>query len=409
MRRLAMLLALAPALLQAAPWQFDTPLAVTAAVGPGIFHHLESAGRRNIAVSGGRVAIAWEDARDGTPRIHLASKALDGGGFVEVPVILSGTGEAYEPSLAGLGDGRYALAWEEDGATAIRLLGIDPRGRVRLGEVRLLSKAPAGQVSLWADGSDLRVVWAERHGRFQQIRYARLAADALQLRAPGDACAVDGEPLRADQLYPTVAATAQRTLVAWEDRRPGHTIILAAQAAAGKDCDFSAPFLVSEQPADRKAPYGKGHGVARVALAVHGADGVFAAWADKRDHRQGYDIFGAALRPDASAAPNQRLQDDFGGISQQWHPTLAGLPDGRLVAAWDDKREGNADLVLSWAEDGGWSDDLPVPGASGPGEQQQPAMTLDRAGRLHLAWVERDRPGGPTRLRYLVGVPAAAE
>lgn len=59
----------------ATPWQFEKPVAVTAVTGPGIFHHLESSGRRNIAVSANSVAVAWEDERDGTPRIYLAQNA----------------------------------------------------------------------------------------------------------------------------------------------------------------------------------------------------------------------------------------------------------------------------------------------------------------------------------------------
>jgi hypothetical protein len=140
-----------------------------------------------------------------------------------------------------------------------------------------------------------------------------------------------------------------------------------------------------------------------VALAGFGDGRALAAWEDKRDFRHGYDIYGAELGADGRYGANVRIQDDFGELSQQRHVALAGDSSGRLIAAWDDTREGNADLVLSWREEGAWSDDLLVPVASGPGEQQQPTIALDGEGRLHLAWIERPSVGAPTRLRYAVG------
>ena len=59
--------------------------------------------------------------------------------------------------------------------------------------------------------------------------------------------------------------------------------------------------------------------------------------------------------------------------------------------------------MLSWYEDGGWSDDWPLPGASGSGVQSNPTVTLDREGNLHVAWVERDDVDGATRLKYGFG------
>ena len=56
----------------ASPWTFTSPESVTPTVGTGVFHHLESAGRKNIAVSDGTVAVAWEDNRDRTSDVWMA-------------------------------------------------------------------------------------------------------------------------------------------------------------------------------------------------------------------------------------------------------------------------------------------------------------------------------------------------
>ncbi|MDH3948186.1 MAG: hypothetical protein OEU74_04420 [Gammaproteobacteria bacterium] len=384
--------------LQAQPWEFAEPVAITATSGKGIFHHLESSGRRNIAVSAGTVAVAWEDDRDGTPRIYLARKARQAGGF-SAEVKISGNGEAYEPSLVALDQNLFALAWEEDARIHARL--VSPAGP---GPVVIVADTNATQASLAIHGQQLLLIYSQAEGRYGRIWFQRLAVDGQTLR-PQQRCPVDAETVKDDQLYPVAVSLGDRTLVAWEDRRPGHTIIMAAQNSKQAPCRFTAPQRISERPPGPRMPYGKGHGVARVALDSYGANRALAAWADKRDFREGYDIYAADYEggDERLFGPNIKVQDTFGGFAQQWHTTVAGHPAGRLVVAWDDNRDGNADIVLSWREDDGWSDDLAVPGAAGPGEQNHPTISLDREGNLHLAWIERATVGGPTRLRYMFG------
>lgn len=383
---------------QAQPWEFGHPVEVTATHGAGIFHHLESSGRRNIAVSAETVAVVWEDNRDGTPRIYMARKGRKAKGF-SAEVKISSNGEAYEPSLVALDNNRFALAWEEDARIHVRL--VTPAG---LGQVVVLGDPNAFQASLTTHGQQLLLVYSQGEARYGRIWLQRLAVDGLKLR-PQQRCAVDGKPAKDDQLYPTAVSLGDGIIVAWEDRRPGHTIIMAAQNSNQKPCRFSAPQRISERPPGPRMPYGKGHGVARVALDRYGPNGVLAAWADKRDFREGYDIYAADYQAGNQRlfGANLRVQDTFGGFAQQWHATVAGHPSGRLVVAWDDNRDGNSDIMLSWREDEGWSDDLVVAGAAGAGEQNHPSVSLDRDGNLHLAWIERKTVGGPTRLRYLFG------
>jgi hypothetical protein len=392
---------LAPGLTFAQPWTFGEPIAVTGSAGPGVFHHLESAGRRNIAVSGDTVGVVWEDNRDGTPRVYLARKGADAEGFRELRI--SGDAEAYEPSLVGLGGDRFVLAWEEGGQVLARVVGPDGPGPAS----RLSTEAGA-QASLAMDGARVLALWSERAGPVARIRAARLEVGADGGLVVLAACPVDPEPPAADQLYPAAATVAGRAVAAWEDRRAGHTVIMAGVAEPGRPCRFERPQRISEDPPGPQMPYGKGHGVARVALGADGETGLLAAWADKRHFREGYDVYAARYLPGEDRfGDNVRVQDAFGGLARQWHVAVAGAAGAGPVVAWDDDREGNPDVMLSWPEAGGWSDDLPIPGASGPSEQTHPAVALDGAGRLHTAWVERETRGGPTRLRYLLGRPAA--
>jgi len=383
---------------QAQPWEFGEVIEITAKSGAGVFHHLESAGRHNIAVADDVVAVTWEDNRDGTPRIYLARKDRHADGFSD-EVKISGSGEAFEPSLVALQHNRFALAWEEAGRIQARLA--TPTG---LGPIVVLGEINASQASLAMHGQQLVLLYSQVEGRYGRIRLQYLEADGLTLR-PRQGCPVDSDAVQDEQLYPTAVSLGDRLIIAWEDRRLGHTIIMASQNSNGAACRFSVPQRISERPPGPSMPYGKGHGVARVALAGYANRRALAAWADKRNFREGYDIYAADYQGGEARlfGPNVKVQDSFGGFAQQWHVTVAGHPRGTLVVAWDDNRDGDTNIILSWREDDDWSDDLVVPGAAGPGEQNHPTIHLDEEGNLHLAWVERATIDGPTRLRYLFG------
>ena len=274
----------------AAPWSFDAPLAVTTPPPQTtVFHHLDSSGRRNIAAADGTVAIAWEDDGDGTPRIYLAHKAYEEARFATA-LQVSGANEAFEPSILALGGKRFAVAWEEDGQVWARLVQIGDAPVP--GPLLKISPASGAQASLANDGDGILVVWSEREGRFGRIRALRLGTDGLNL-TPGKGCPVDTVPPIDEQLYPSGAVLQGRLVVAWEDRRPRHTIIMAAIETKPASCRFSAPVRISAKPPGRNLPYGAGHGVSRVALDRVGNERLFAAWADKRDFRHGYDIWGS--------------------------------------------------------------------------------------------------------------------
>ncbi|MFP5506394.1 MAG: hypothetical protein ACLGH6_09365, partial [Gammaproteobacteria bacterium] len=221
---------LLPLVSVAAPWQFDAPVAVTRHTGPKVFHHLESAGRRSIAVSGESVAIVWEDNRDGTPRIYLALKALGDAGFTERAAAISGAGDAYEPAIAALPGDRFAVAWEEDEQIRVRLVTAQA-----VGPVLSLGKG-AAQASLTALGNDVLLVGAVREKRFSRIRLHHLQVGEELKLTETVACPVDAEPPQDEQLYPALAVTSRQLVVAWEDRRPGHTIIMAARSPAESLC-----------------------------------------------------------------------------------------------------------------------------------------------------------------------------
>jgi hypothetical protein len=264
--------------------------------------------------------------------------------------------------------------------------------------VRLSSAGSQPGISRY--GNDVIVVWSERAGRYGQIRMAGVVIGDNAEPVVQENCPADVAEAMDEQLYPAATEVAGELVIAWEDRRLGHTIIMAAH---GKPCKLSVPVRISEAIEQRSVTYGKGHGVSRVALTTYGADRVLATWADKRDFREGYDIYAAVYQTGSGFGKNMRVQDEFGGVARQWHPTAAGHADGSLVVVWTDEREGNSDLMLSSYDGSEWSEDMPLPGASGAGEQGHPSIIFDDTGRLHIAWIERDERNSPTRLKYMTG------
>lgn len=377
----------------AAPWEFGAPFEV-APEQPGVFHQLDSSGRKHVAVSGDTVAVVWEESRAGATQVNAAFKPFAERVFHVVRV--SAGANAGAPVAAAVGGGRFVLAWEQDGAVWVRAAEAAALGP----PLRLAGNA--GQPSLAVLDGNVVAVWSEEVNRHPRIRLAHLGIEGQALRLDGAARDVDGAPPRAGQLYPDVALTPAGVAVAWEDRRHGHTVLLHAFARDGKR--FSRPAILNEQPPKRSEAYGKGTGVARVVLARHGARGVAAVWLDKRNFLEGYDVFAGFARDGARFGKNQKVQDDFGNNISQWHAALAADASGRVAVAWDDDRDGNADLWLAWpVRAGAWSENLALPAASGPGQQSSPAIAFDAAGNLHLAWIERATPETPTRLRYAAG------
>ncbi|MEW6414794.1 MAG: hypothetical protein AB1482_06015 [Pseudomonadota bacterium] len=369
-----------------AGWSWSEPLTVNSAPGANIFPHLESANRQGIAVSGGTVGVVWEDNRSGAPQCYLALKPAKARVFQRE--IRLGTQECYEPVVLALDGGRFLAAWEEAGKVYAQVW---PQGR------RLqLAGAGAAQVTLARGGGALYAAWAEQAGRFRRIVVATLTetrgALAVRSAQPVEAA----EPID-EQGWPALAVAGDGTLaVAWEDRRHRHTVPMVSHR---RDGGFTPPVRLTDIKSG-SAPdgLGAGTGAMRPTLARWGERGLVAVWLDKRDFLSGYDVYAAFDPGTRSFGRNHKVQDSFGDNMAQWHALV--VSDGtRLVALWDDARDGTPDVWLSAWDGEAFGDDVAVPGAHGPGAQSDPVATLDAKGMLHVAWLDRDA-AGVTRVRY---------
>ena len=377
-------------------WVFDSRVAVTATPVAGVYHHLDGAGRKHIAVTAESVALAWEDNRSGAPQIYVARKSLAETGFAEALRASDGS-EAYEPSLAAIDGDRYLLAFEQDGAVFARLLTRDG-----LAEAARLSVAAASQVSIAGFGDRAFASWSERAAAGWFIRVATLRFDSANRVLVDSVHSVEADGLHSPVLFPAIAANAAGVCVAWEDRRAGHTRLLVSHA--GDAATFAEPRALNEFFSERNQ-YDRGSGVTRVSLASFGQDEILAAWMDKRRSNAGYGIF-AALGTGGGEifGPNEKVHGEEGDRQPHYNPSTAGNPAGDFVVAWDDFRRGDSDVWISaYNDDLEWSEDYAPPVASGEGEQSHPSVVLDERHNLHLLWLDRSRPDGPSRLWYSLG------
>ena len=386
----ALLLATLALPVHASTWTWSEALTVNTTRSAAIFPHIESANRRPVAVSGKTVAVVWEDNRNGTPHCYLAMKT--GASFA--PEILLSRAECFEPAIVAVPGGRFVAAWEEGGRVHAQVL---PGGK----PVALSDKTSA-QATLAVRGNAVYAAWAEQAGRHRRIVVAELAVAGKRALRVTSANPVEAAEPADEQGWPALAVANDGTLVvAWEDRRHRHTVPMVSHSEDGRH--FATPARLSDHASGSVDGLGAGTGAMRPTLAASGENGVVAAWLDKRDFLSGYDVYVAFDPGTRRFGANLKAQDSFGDNMAQWHAQVVTDSSGRIVALWDDARDGTPDVWLSeWAGDA-FGDDFTLPAASGPGEQSDPAAVFDDAGALHLVWLERDEAG--TRIRYARGTP----
>lgn len=358
---------------------------------PGVFHHLDASGRNSLAVAGASVGLVWEDNRSGAPGCYLALKGAGANGFREFPF---GQGECFEPAIAALDADRFLLIWEDDGGVNTSIADSSGPGPA----TKLADSSGQGSIAFHARFGAF-AAWSAPDGRWRRVWLAPLQIAGRQITAC-PARPADTMPATDDQTFPVLAAAAQGLTVAWEDRRHGHTVIFSSQSQDAKT--WSAPTRVSGNPTGKaQGNLGRGTGAMRPVLVPFG-NRLAAAWLDKRDFLSGYDVYAALTGKDGDGmrfGKDQKAQDSFGDAIAQWHVAAAGNARGELILAWDDERDGTADIWLTRLTAAGYGENFTLPAAAGPGQQSDPAIALDAAGNLHLAWIERGEDGA-SRLRY---------
>lgn len=263
--------------------------------------------------------------------------------------------------------------------------------------------------SLASDDDAVALVWAATSDATGTNIFAASSTDAGRtFSAPVRVNAVDGEATVNGEQPPRVVfergPDGQRAVVVlWTVKRAEGTVLLVARSTDGRTFGPASPLSGVDATGNR--------GWESMAAAPDGR--VYALWLDHRDtvtagsgqgahqHQQG-----AGAKPAMDGvARAQRSQLFISTLDGHVPPTgiargvcycckTALMTDGRgrVFAAWRHVYEGNRrDIAFTMSRDGGQSFDAPVRVSEDDWQldgcpENGPALSLDRAGRVHVVW-----------------------
>ena len=326
-----------------------------------------SAGQRGLAIGSRGVAVAvWSDTREGTSNIYLA-KSRDGGRTFGSNVRVNdvpGTAGLFGATVALDRQNRAHVVWfdNRDGDYDVYYAGESDRGDGVTAAVRVNDdKDDPGEADAFGDGDrspasgpafqtlpsvavdqnrTIYVAWQDYRRDQADIYFAKSTDGGNTF---GVNLRVNDDLGRAGQLYPSLAVDARGTLyLAWHDFRKGNQDIYFSRSTDGGQT-FGRNVRVNDD-SDTAGQFNP-------SLAVDADGTVYLAWHDLRAGQS--DIYFAASRDGgATFSANRRLNDDR-GEAYQFHPSLGAGRKGAVAVAWEDYRNGRADVYLAYSADGG--------------------------------------------------------
>ena len=371
-----------------------------------------SAGQRGLAIGTAGVAVVvWSDTRDGKSNIYLA-RSLDGGRAFGPNVRVNdvpGTAGLFGSTVALDRQNRAHVLWfdSRDGDYDIYYAHESDRGDGFTAAVRINddkdhpveanafgddepedSAGPAFQTlpSLALDQSGVIYAAWQDYRRNQADIYFAKSTDGGQTFSRN--LRVNDDMGRAGQLYPSLAVDARGTLyLAWHDFRKGNQDIYFSQSIDGGQT-FSRNIRVNDDPGT--------DGQFNPSLAVDAEGTVYVAWHDLREGQA--DIYFAASRDGgATFGPNRRLNDDR-GETYQFHPSLGVGNKGTVAVAWEDYRNGQADIYLTYSADGGrtFRPNVRVNSDRRPVDHLHASLAVGERNELAVSWEDQrdDRRDG---------------
>ncbi|HEY3448577.1 MAG TPA: metallophosphoesterase [Myxococcales bacterium] len=350
-----------------------------------------------LTAAGGFV-MAWEDdssSADGAGMHDIMVRGFSPGGcqsFAQKAANAVTAGQQRLPSIGVAGDGRFAVAWEDDsdanGSFQIYARGFAADGAERFATLTVNATAAGQQRSpALAMAPDGRFVVAyeddqDGDGKFQ-VRLRGFTAAGTQSFADRSAHD-DALGMRAK---PSVAMAADGSfVVAWEDDSDGNGSyqIHARGFAADGAPRWARATVNSVSTGQQRKPV----------VAADALGGFVVAWQDDQDADGNYNILARGFEP----AGTQRIADFpahlvLGG--QHLNPTIGMAPDGSFVIGWQDDADANGTYQIrarAFSPTGVQRKAEFTLNRLASGQQRLPAVGFGSGGRLVAGW-EDDMDG----------------
>jgi hypothetical protein len=324
------------------------------------------------------------------PPVHSRD---DGGklAFNDRTVNSVGTGNQLAPRVAVAPDGSFVVAWQDDSSSAdgagnhdIMVRGFTAGGCSAFSDV-VVNTTTAGHqarpdVAMDAQGN-LVVAWEDDQdgNGVYQVHARVLLADGTPRGLPFTVNTV----ATGQQRRPAVAmAPDGRFVVAWEDDRQGNgreQVLVRGFHADGTE-RFPAQSVHTDDVGQRIRP----------AVAMDAGGGFVVAWQDDSDANGAYQIHARGFHADATERFARRTVNSV-AAGQQRSPAVGVDGAGALVVAWEDDQDGDGSsqvLARGFHADGTVRlADFPVHAATAA-HRVGPAVSVTADGRFVVGWQE---------------------
>jgi hypothetical protein len=184
-----------------------------------------------------------------------------------------------------------------------------------------------------------------------------------------------------------------RMLLVWQDMRTDRDRLYAVSSSDG--ATWTAPVRVDHLPADSTANTSS-------PTALLSPDGeALVAWEDGRNGRADIFLARSADGGRTWGKEDLRMDMDEAGTAVSRYAKLAKAKDGRVALAWEDDRAGLEQIYLRVRSAGGqqeWGPETRVTTPAPKRGAHQPELLWDPDGALHLAWELWNMTLAPSRI-----------
>ncbi|MBN2498475.1 MAG: hypothetical protein JXR96_28045 [Deltaproteobacteria bacterium] len=292
-----------------------------------------------VAFDGTNYLVVWADYRGGShsdiycSRVDREGAVLDPGGIQ----ISNGVDSEMDPQVAFDGTS-YLVVWDQVSGTSFDIFGarISTDGTLLDPEPFALCDASEDQLlpSMAFDGTNYMVAWLDNRDFQCDIYAARVEGSGTVLDPNGFPVSVRTDLAK----FPALAFGQDSYLIAWQDERHAAPCIYGARVESSGAVLDPDGFRISDSAANQT-----------FAAVAFGGNEFLVVWEDEPDGHS--DLFGARI--DSSGAVL-----DAAPIQIALAPELQGNPtvvfDGSdFFVAWNDAREGLADIYATWVDRSG--------------------------------------------------------
>jgi len=300
-----------------------------------------------VAMPDYRLLVAWQDSRSGNEDIYV-SVSLDNGttfGPNKRADDSSGSSKQIEPAVAVSGNGTILLTWQDNRRSKFDY------------DIFFTKSYDDGATftrNVKVDDSNGVISWQER---------------------------------------PSIAVTIGGAIyIAWTDDRTHNLRVRGAYSTDG-GATFS--------PSEEMVPSGGASGQTGVALQSNG-DCIFAAFMDNATGTPHPYVCTSTDGGRSFTTPTRLDRTGNGGAAQR-AISIAPMPGGGIVAAWEDSRNGNWDIYAAVVSADGTisTPDFRVDDDSTGADQRSPCIAADQLRNIYAVWEDERQGNYAIRFAYL--------